>query len=82
MNKKIIVGILLVFTSGMFYRGLVAVFVVVFGGGKLRDGDGDLVYPSPEFFTGAFSFALYGLPFLIVGLYLIKKSRSENHHKN
>lgn len=43
--------------------------------------DGDLVYPPPEFFTGGFTFILYGIPFLIVGLYLIQKTISENYHK-
>ena len=74
MNKKMIAGIVLVFISGMFYVRLVASFLAVFGGGMIRDYDGNLVVPPPEFFGNGFLSALYGIPFLIFGIYLIKKS--------
>ena len=74
MNKKTIIGIILIFVSGMFYVRLVASFLAVFGGGMIRDYEGNLVVPPPEFFDNGFLAALYGIPFLIFGIYLIKKS--------
>ena len=74
MNKTTIAGIAFVFISGMFYIRLASSFLVVFGGGMVRNCDGNLVVPPPEFFDNGFLSALYGIPFLILGIYLIKKS--------
>ena len=73
MNIKTVAGIILVFISGMFYLRLAASVIAIFGGGRIRDHGGNLVEPPPEFFSNGIIFALYGISFLVSGIYLIKK---------
>ena len=74
MNKKTVVGMTLIFVSGMFYLRLIAFIAVMLGGGTIRDYGGNLIKPPPEFFDNGVLLALYGIPFLVSGIYLIKKS--------
>ncbi len=74
MNKKTIVGIVLIFPSGIFHTRTVAAFITIFGGGMIRDPSGDLIVPPPAFYDNVIFLTLYSLPFLISGLYIIHRS--------
>lgn len=76
MKKRLWLGVALVFVSGMFYLRLVSSVMVIFFGGKIRDSEGILVEPSAVFYENGILFGLYGMPFLLLGLYLIKVGQS------
>ena len=74
MNKKLWVGVSLVFVSGIFYTRVAASIITVFFGGKLMNEEGILIDPPRAFHENGLIFIIYSIPFLLSGLYLIRKS--------
>ena len=73
------IGVFFIFMSDIFCHSLVGVILVETVGARLyvdivnSENVIDVPKPSETFYSNAYITAIYGLPFLIVGFYLIYK---------
>ncbi len=79
-KTKVIIGIVLVFISGLLSSYFISVVLIEFGGARLYDDIKnsnditDVQKPDMYFIVSLLVTGSYGLPFLIIGIYLIMGS--------
>ena len=75
MNKKLVIGVALIFVSGILYFNMVGVILLQFTGGTLMDQEGIMFEPNQSFYNNALYYVIYSIPTMLSGLYLIIRSQ-------
>ena len=84
-KTKVILGIAMVFISGLLSSYFIPVILIEFGGGRLAEDIEkaeditDIPKPPLMFVASLLLTGSYGLPFLVIGIFLIiKNTKSHN----
>jgi len=77
MNKKLWIGVALLFVAGIFYSNLVGVTILQFNGGLITDDNGDFIVAPQSYYYNTLYYMIYSIPFIVVGIYLVKNSQKK-----